>query len=252
MRRARSIPPSSPRSSRRYLVAARRRAVSAPSSRRKEPRREVSPLRRRRARRARVRSQPPAARADAPLDGRAARRHVTIVRQTDRRGAARRRGVVVPRRARPPDDDAERPGRAHRADDPAHARRRALPLADAIAANGGSVRFNVDRERRALLRRGAARGRAPPSSRSSRSGARVAGLSSAHRGRGARARVDREFAHRQQVALQVGLDMLGARASPSANAGCRNSASPASLAQLSAKRRARVLRPQSTGAAARS
>ncbi len=65
------------------------------------------------------------------------------------RGAGRRRAHRA-RRTRPPDDEAKRSGGVRRANHPSHAGRAAagqtetLPLVDAVAARGGSIRFTVD------------------------------------------------------------------------------------------------------------
>ncbi|MGC1381938.1 MAG: insulinase family protein [Candidatus Baltobacteraceae bacterium] len=105
-----------------------------------------------------------------------------------------------------------------------------MPLEDAIAARGGSIHFTVDPsdvrfyvEALAedapavldLLRRAIA---APDFSPATVRGARVA--------------LGQQIAQSQQVALQVGLDMLNAASSSQANAGLPELGTTASLAQL--------------------
>ncbi len=107
-----------------------------------------------------------------------------------------------------------------------------VPLADAVAAKGGSVRWTVEsndvRFYVESLPDDAAAVTALFLSAISKPDFSGATVSSA------RASVNQKFADRQQAALQVGLDMLAREASPSANAGSPELGSPASLAQLSA------------------
>ena len=106
----------------------------------------------------------------------------------------------------------------------------AIPLQDAIAARGGSIRFTVDPERRALLRRSASRecvrrGASLPQ-RADRAGLLARDRSERARGAG------RRIAQNQQIALQVGLDMLDQASSTQANAGLPALGTTTSLAQL--------------------
>jgi predicted Zn-dependent peptidase len=105
-----------------------------------------------------------------------------------------------------------------------------VPLEDAIAANGGAIRFTIDPDDArfyvealsrdapavlALLRRALAQ----PSF-------------DAETVRGARASLVNQIAEGQEYALQVGLDMLNAASSQEANAGMPSLGTPASLAQF--------------------
>jgi zinc protease len=105
-----------------------------------------------------------------------------------------------------------------------------MPVEDAIEARGGSVHFNVDpgdvrfyvealgEDAPAVLDLLRAAIAAPNFSRETIRDARVA--------------LVRQIASTQQVALQVGLDMLYAASSPQANTGLPERGTPASLAQL--------------------
>jgi predicted Zn-dependent peptidase len=106
----------------------------------------------------------------------------------------------------------------------------AQPLDDAIAARGGSIRFTVDPgDVRFYLESLAAD--APAVLDMFRT-ALVAPSFAAETVRDAKTQLAREIAANQQVALNVGLDMLNAASSQQANAGLPELGTPASLAQL--------------------
>jgi predicted Zn-dependent peptidase len=106
----------------------------------------------------------------------------------------------------------------------------ALPLEDAIAAHGGSIHFTVDPgDVRFYLE--ALAGDAPAVLDLFRSAVAAPDFSPATV-REARSELVRQIAQTQQVALQVGLDMLNAASSSQANAGLPELGTPASLAQF--------------------
>lgn len=108
----------------------------------------------------------------------------------------------------------------------------AVPLQDAIAARGGSVRFTVDPgDVRFYVEALAAEA---PAVLDLFARAVASPDFSATTVRDARAVLVRQIAQVQQVALQVGLDMLNAASSREANAGLPELGTPASLAQLMA------------------
>ena len=105
-----------------------------------------------------------------------------------------------------------------------------LPLEDAIAARGGSIRFTVDPgDVRFYVE--ALADDAPAVLQLFRN-ALVAPDFSASTIRDARAELVRQIAQSQQVALQVGLDMLNAASSPQGNVGLPELGTPNSLAQF--------------------
>jgi predicted Zn-dependent peptidase len=106
----------------------------------------------------------------------------------------------------------------------------AIPLEDAIAARGGSVRFTVDpSDVRFYVE-------ALPADGAMAVDLLRAALASPDFSpatvRDARAALVREIGRVQQVALQVGIDMLNAASSHQANAGLPELGTPASLAQF--------------------
>ena len=106
----------------------------------------------------------------------------------------------------------------------------AMPLEDAIAARGGSVRFTVDPgDVRFYIEALAAD--APAVLDLFRAAITAPNFSSSTI-REARSALVRQIAASQQVALQVGLDMLNAASSGQANAGLPELGTPASLAQF--------------------
>ncbi|HEV3091377.1 MAG TPA: insulinase family protein [Candidatus Cybelea sp.] len=106
----------------------------------------------------------------------------------------------------------------------------AQPLEEAVAARGGAVHFNVDpSDVRFYIE--ALPEDAPAAIDLLRS-AIAAPDFSAGTVRDARSSLVREIAASQQIALQVGLDMLYAASSPQANTGLPERGTPASLAQL--------------------
>jgi predicted Zn-dependent peptidase len=106
----------------------------------------------------------------------------------------------------------------------------AMPLEDAIAARGGSVRFTVDPgDVRFYIEALAAD--APAVLDLFRVAITVPDFSPSTV-RDARSALVRQIAASQQVALQVGLDMLNAASSGQANAGLPELGTPASLAQF--------------------
>ncbi|MFZ0032485.1 MAG: insulinase family protein [Candidatus Cybelea sp.] len=106
----------------------------------------------------------------------------------------------------------------------------AMPLEDAIAARGGSVRFTVDPgDVRFYIEALAAD--APAVLDLFRAAITAPDFSSSTI-REARSALMRQIAASQQVALQVGLDMLNAASSGQANAGLPELGTPASLAQF--------------------
>jgi predicted Zn-dependent peptidase len=106
----------------------------------------------------------------------------------------------------------------------------AMPLQDAIAARGGSVRFTIDpSDVRFYIE--ALAGDAPAVLDLFRT-ALAAPDFSPPTIRTARAALVRQIAQSQQQALQVGLDMLNAAGSSQANAGLPELGTPASLAQI--------------------
>jgi predicted Zn-dependent peptidase len=106
----------------------------------------------------------------------------------------------------------------------------AMPLDDAVAARGGSVRFTVDPgDVRFYVEALAAD--APAVLGLLRAALAAPDFSPATV-RAARAALTQEIASSQQVALQVGLDMLNAASSAQANAGLPELGTPASLADL--------------------
>lgn len=106
----------------------------------------------------------------------------------------------------------------------------ALPLEDAIAARGGSVRFTIDPGDVRFYVESLAED-APAVLALFRT-ALVAPDFSAATVREARSALWHEIALSQQVALQVGLDMLNAASSAQANAGLPELGTPNSLAQF--------------------
>ena len=105
-----------------------------------------------------------------------------------------------------------------------------MPLEDAVAARGGSVRFTVDPgDVRFYVEALAAD--APAVLELLRAAIAAPDFSPATV-RTARAALTQEIAASQQVALQVGLDMLNAASSVQANAGMPELGTPASLADL--------------------
>ena len=105
-----------------------------------------------------------------------------------------------------------------------------LPLQDAIAARGGSIRFTVDpSDVRFYIE--ALADDAPSVLDLFRMAIAAPDFSPATV-RDARAELVRQIAQSQQVALQVGLDMLNAASSTQANAGLPELGTPASLAQI--------------------
>jgi predicted Zn-dependent peptidase len=105
-----------------------------------------------------------------------------------------------------------------------------MPLEDAVAARGGSVRFTVDPgDVRFYVEALAAD--APAVLELLRAAIAAPDFSPATV-RAARAALTQEIAASQQVALQVGLDMLNAASSVQANAGLPELGTPASLADL--------------------
>jgi predicted Zn-dependent peptidase len=106
----------------------------------------------------------------------------------------------------------------------------ALPLEDAVASRGGSLHFTVDpSDVRFYVE--ALSSDAPAVIELFRSAISAPNFSSATV-REARAALVRQIAQTQQVALQVGLDMLNAASSSQANAGLPELGTPASLAQF--------------------
>ena len=106
----------------------------------------------------------------------------------------------------------------------------ALPLEDAVAARGGSIHFTVDSgDVRFYVE--ALAGDAPAVLDLFRSAIGAPDFSPATV-RDARSALLRQIAQSQQVALQVGLDMLNAASSAQANAGLPELGTPASLAQF--------------------
>jgi predicted Zn-dependent peptidase len=121
-----------------------------------------------------------------------------------------------------PSDSAQ--GKAAQGDMPA------MPLEDAVAARGGSVRFTVDPgDVRFYVEALAVDA---PAVLELLRGAIAAPDFSPATVRAARAALAQEIAANQQVALQVGLDMLNAASSAQANAGLPELGTPASLADL--------------------
>lgn len=105
-----------------------------------------------------------------------------------------------------------------------------MPLEDAIAAHGGSVRFIVDpSDVRFYIEALAAD--APAVLDLFRTALAAPDFSPATV-REARSTLVRQIAQTQQIALQVGLDMLNAASSPQANAGLPQLGTPNSLAQF--------------------
>jgi predicted Zn-dependent peptidase len=105
-----------------------------------------------------------------------------------------------------------------------------VPLEDAVAARGGSVRFTVDPgDVRFYIE---ALADDAPSVLDLFRTALTAPSFTAATVRDARASLVRQIAANQQVALQVGLDMLYAASSPQANTGLPELGTPASLAEL--------------------
>ncbi len=106
----------------------------------------------------------------------------------------------------------------------------AMPLEEAVAARGGSVRFTVDPgDVRFYVEALAAD--APAVLELLRAAIAAPDFSPATV-RAARAALTQEISASQQVALQVGLDMLNAASSVQANAGLPELGTPASLADL--------------------
>ncbi len=106
----------------------------------------------------------------------------------------------------------------------------AIPLEDAVAARGGSIHFTVDSgDVRFYVE--ALADDAPGVLDLFRSAIGAPDFSAAVV-RDARAALVRQIAQSQQVALQVGLDMLNAASSTQANAGLPELGTPASLAQI--------------------
>jgi predicted Zn-dependent peptidase len=105
-----------------------------------------------------------------------------------------------------------------------------MPLEDAIAARGGSIRFTVDpSDVRFYIEALAAD--APAVLDLFRSAVAAPDFSPATV-REARSTLVRQIAETQQIALQVGLDMLNAASSSQANAGLPELGTPNSLAQV--------------------
>ena len=105
-----------------------------------------------------------------------------------------------------------------------------MPLEDAIAARGGSIRFTVDpSDVRFYIEALAAD--APAVLDLFRSAVAAPDFSAATV-REARSTLVRQIAQTQQIALQVGLDMLNAASSSQANAGLPELGTPNSLAQV--------------------
>ncbi|HEY2553759.1 MAG TPA: insulinase family protein [Candidatus Cybelea sp.] len=105
-----------------------------------------------------------------------------------------------------------------------------VSLEDAVAAHGGSIHFNVDPGDVRFYVESLAED-APAVLDLLRTAISAPDFSPATI-RAARAALVREIAASQQVALQVGLDMLYAASSPQANTGLPELGTPASLAQL--------------------
>ncbi len=106
----------------------------------------------------------------------------------------------------------------------------AMPLEDAIAARGGSIRFTVDPSDVRFYVEALADD-APAVLDLFRRAIAAPDFSPATV-RDARAALVREIAQTQQIALQVGLDMLNAASSSQANAGLPELGTPNSLAQF--------------------
>jgi predicted Zn-dependent peptidase len=106
----------------------------------------------------------------------------------------------------------------------------AIPLEDAVAARGGSVRFTVDPGDVRFYAEALAAD-APAVLELLRAAIAAPDFSPATV-REARAALTQEIAASQQVALQVGLDMLNAASSVQANAGLPELGTPASLTEL--------------------
>jgi predicted Zn-dependent peptidase len=106
----------------------------------------------------------------------------------------------------------------------------AMPLEDAVAARGGSVRFTVDPGDVRFYVEALAVD-APAVLELLRAAIAAPDFSPETVG-AARAALRQEIAASQQVALQVGLDMLNAASSVQANAGLPELGTPASLAEL--------------------
>lgn len=106
----------------------------------------------------------------------------------------------------------------------------AMPLEEAIIAHGGSIHFTIDPGDVRFYVEALADD--APATVALLRGALAAPDFSAAVVRDARAALIRQIAASQQVALQVGLDMLYAASSPQANAGLPELGTPASLAQL--------------------
>lgn len=105
-----------------------------------------------------------------------------------------------------------------------------MPLEDAIAARGGSVRFTVDPSDVRFYVESLADD-APAVLQLFRNAVAAPDFSPATV-RQARSTLVREIAQTQQIALQVGLDMLNAASSSQANAGLPELGTPNSLAQF--------------------
>jgi predicted Zn-dependent peptidase len=105
-----------------------------------------------------------------------------------------------------------------------------VPLEEAVAAHGGSIHFNVDPGDVRFYVEALAED-APVVLQLLQTAIAAPDLSPATV-RSARAALDKQIAENQQVALQVGLDMLYAASSPQANTGLPELGTPASLAQL--------------------
>ncbi len=105
-----------------------------------------------------------------------------------------------------------------------------MPLEDAIAARGGSIRFTVDpSDVRFYIEALAAD--APAVLDLFRSAVAAPDFSAATV-REARSTLVRQIAQTQQIALQVGLDMLNAASGRKRTRGCRSLGTPNSLAQV--------------------
>jgi predicted Zn-dependent peptidase len=106
----------------------------------------------------------------------------------------------------------------------------AQPLEDAIASHGGSIRFTVDPSDVRFYVEALAED--TPAVLDMLRAALAAPDFSPATIRDARAALVRQIAQTQQIALQVGLDMLNAASSRQANAGLPELGTPASLAQI--------------------
>ena len=200
----------------------------------------------RRSPRSRSRFRPICARARRVPFRRRASRAVAARRscsQTDSAAALVGVDAGRSRRTRSPDDEAERPGGARRARRFCARRwperRVAMPLEEAIAARGGSIRFTVDPgDVRFYVEALAAD--APAVLDLFRSAIAAPDFSPATV-RDARIALVRQIAQNQQVALQVGFDMLNAASSRAGQCRVARAGNARVARAVVLRRRARIL-----------